>query len=394
MERLVLVDPEVVRHAAWVSVWGRWFVWLLGSVMLVRRPDLWYPEDMGFVFLNLSLAAINGVAHHRLLTNRPVTWRWMLALSIVDVVLITGNIAVSDRVDSRVFVAYYPALAIFAMVFSSLRLILPWVTATALVYLLLIVLAGPGVDLEAGQDHVLAARVSMMYLVAVGICLIIRFERAGRLAAIASERQAHEERAALSQEIHDTTAQTAYVINLGIEGAMKLAGDSNPQLTERLVSTAALSRSAMWGLRRPIDIGRIFEGQELARVLGGHTATFARITDVPAEMVQSGEEPPLPGEIKAGLFSIAHNALANALLHAKAGRVEVRLDFQADSTGLSVSDDGVGLPKDYAKRGRGFSGMESDAERMGGKLIVETGGPAGGTTISCVVPHGSTGRGG
>ena len=96
---------------------------------------------------------------------------------------------------------------------------------------------------------------------------------------------------------------------------------------------------------------------------------------------------------RTGLFSIAHNALANAFLHAQAGWVEVRLDFQADGTRLSVSDDGVGLPEDYAERGRGFSGMEKEAERMGGRLIVETGGPEGGTTIACVVPHESGSRG-
>ena len=175
---------------------------------------------------------------------------------------------------------------------------------------------------------------------------------------------------------------------------MKLAGDSNPKLMERLAATAALARSAMWELRRPIDMGRIFEGRDLARVLGAHTATFAKIASIPAEMVQSGDEPPLATEVRTGLFSIAHNALANAFLHARASRVEVRLDFEADGIRLSVSDDGVGLPEDYAGRGRGFSGMEKEAERMGGKLIVESGGPGGGTTIACVVPRESPGTGG
>ena len=394
LEWLVRTDPDVVRHAVRVSVWGRWYIWLVGAVMLARRPDLWYPEDIGFVFLNVSLAAINGVMHYRLLTNRPVTWRWMLALSAMDIALITANIAVGGRFDNLIFVGYYPALAIFAVAFSSLRLILAWVTATAVAYSLVIVMAGPGLDFEVGQDHVFVGRLSVMYLVAVGVSLIVRFERSRRLAAMARERQAHQERIELSQAIHDTTAQTAYMIGLGIEGAMKLAGDSNPRLVERLEATAALSKSAMWELRRPIDMGRIFEGRELARVLGAHTATFAKITAVPAETVQSGQEPPLSTEVRTGLFSIAHNALANAFLHAQAGRVEVRLDFEADGIRLSVSDNGVGLPEDYAERGRGFSGMETDAERMGGRLIVESGGPDGGTTITCVVPLESAGRGG
>ena len=233
-----------------------------------------------------------------------------------------------------------------------------------------------------------------MYLVAVGVSLIVRFERARRRAAMDRERQAHQERIDLSQEIHDTTAQTAYMIGLGIEGAMRLAGDSNPELKERLAATAALSKSAIWELRRPIDMGRIFEGRELARVLGGHTATFARITSVPAEMVRSGEEPPLTTEVRTGLFSIAHNALTNAFLHAQATKVEVRLDFEADAIRLSVSDDGVGLPEDYAQRGHGFSGMATDAERMGGTLMVNSDGPGGGTIITCLVPRNPPGRGG
>ena len=90
-------------------------------------------------------------------------------------------------------------------------------------------------------------------------------------------------------------------------------------------------------------------------------------------------------ETRARLFSIAHNALTNAFLHARPDRVEVRLDFDDDLIRLSVSDDGAGLPDDYAERGRGFSGMRADAERMGGTLIVDSG-TGGGTTIICVVP--------
>ena len=143
----------------------------------------------------------------------------------------------------------------------------------------------------------------------------------------------------------------------------------------------------MWELRRPIDEGQLFEGRELGRVLWSHTETFERLSSVPTEMLQSGAEPPLAVETRARLFSIAHNALTNAFLHARASRVEVRLDFGTDKIRLSVSDDGVGLPDDYAERGRGFRGMRADAERLGGRLMVETGGPNGGTNVTCEMPY-------
>ena len=123
----------------------------------------------------------------------------------------------------------------------------------------------------------------------------------------------------------------------------------------------------MWELRHPIDTGHIFEGRQLGAVLWSHCATFEKITGVPAKMSLSGTEPPLSTDTRACLFSIAHNALTNAFLHARASVVEVRLEFESDGTRLLVSDDGVGLPDGYGERGNGFKGMSADAERMGRK---------------------------
>ena len=50
-----------------------------------------------------------------------------------------------------------------------------------------------------------------------------------------------------------------------------------------------------------------------------------------------------------------------------------------------MCDDGVGLPEDYAVRGHGFRNMREDAERLNGKLEVESKGT--GTTVRCVVPY-------
>ena len=143
----------------------------------------------------------------------------------------------------------------------------------------------------------------------------------------------------------------------------------------------------MRDLRHPIDADHIFEGRELGPVLWSHSATFEKITGVPARMTQSETEPALATEMRARLFSIAHNALTNAFLHAHPGGVEVRLEFEADRIRLSVSDDGAGLPDGCGERGRGIRSMNTDAERMGGSLAVESGRDGVGTAVTCVVPH-------
>ena len=280
------------------------------------------------------------------------------------------------------------------MVFSSHWLSLAWTTAAAVAYAAVCLRAGSGLDLDAGNEKVLMARLAMMYTLTLGVGLITRFERIRWQTSVARERELRRERIELSQTIHDTTAQTAYMIGLGIHRARELAGETNEDLVAALDATSALSRSAMWEVRGPIDAGHILEGRELGRVLWSHCATFERITGVQAELSQSGTEPPLPTETRTRLFSVAHNALTNAFLHARPGRVDVRLSFEAGQIRLSVSDDGVGLPDGYAERGRGFNGMSSDAEQMGGALIVESGEGVGGTTISCVVPYVADQRGG
>lgn len=281
---------------------------------------------------------------------------------------------------------YYPALAMFAVLFTSLRLNLAWATLVAGVYSAVSITAGEGLDLVARDDMVLVVRVGVMCTVVLAVGLVARFERSGRLRAMERERALQRERIDLSQSIHDTAAQSVYMISLGVDSARALAGDANPELSRTLAATSQMSRSVMWELRRSIDAGRIFEGRDLGSVLREHTETFQRITGVPTRMVQAGVEPALSVDTRSRLFSIAHNALTNAFRHADGGRVDVALAFSGDSIRLTVEDDGVGLPGDYVQRGRGFAGMRADAERMGGQLIVTSPGPGEGTSVSCAIP--------
>ncbi len=382
-----LSDADVVRHATWVSVWGRWLGLLLVAVLLAYRSDAWFPGDVEYVCAPILLLLVNGLVHHRLRTRHEIGRLWLVALSLFDVALITSGVVIGDGFQSYAFLAYYPALAVFAVVFSSLRYSLAWVTVVAFIYAVTSALVGPGLDVDAGNESALVARLAVMYAIALGIGLIARFEKLRWQRAMAREQRLRQERIDLSQAIHDTTAQTAYMVNLGVQRAMELAGDADPELFEALDATLALTRSTMWEIRGPIDSGRFLEGRELGVVLSSHCATFEQIASIPARMKQSGSEPPLSWEVRAGLFSIAHNAMTNALRHARASAIEVDLCFETERTKLSVSDNGIGLPADYSERGLGVSGMHYEAESMGGHLLVDGLGATRGTTVTCIVPH-------
>ena len=141
-------------------------------------------------------------------------------------------------------------------------------------YSVLCVTIEPGLDIAAGEERSLAYRLVMMYAVSAAVSIITGFERDRRRKGLERERDLHRQRIEISQTIHDAAAQWAYMIGLGVEGAMELVDESNEALKAKLRLAADLSRSAMWELRHPIDGGQIFRGEELRDVLEAHAATF------------------------------------------------------------------------------------------------------------------------
>jgi signal transduction histidine kinase len=82
----------------------------------------------------------------------------------------------------------------------------------------------------------------------------------------------------------------------------------------------------------------------------------------------------LPKEVEGGLYRVAQEALNNALKHAQAEHVWVRLRQTADSLELEIEDDGVGFDPAVARGqgGFGLQGMEERATSLGGQLVVRS----------------------
>ena len=386
-------SPEELLHAARVLLWVRWFGLTAAFLEIHYRIDYWSLSHVLNTFYCLGFMAANGYVQYLIRRRGAVKPAWLFGLSALDLAAISFSTSLSGGFNSPYFVVYYFAVAVFAYVFTSPRFVLPWTTLVAVIYSVLSFTVEPGLDIAAKDESSLFYRVVALYAVSAAVGIIAGLERESRRRGLERERELQRretelqrQRIELSQTIHDTTAQWAYMIGLGVEGAMELVDESNEALKAKLRLVADLSRSAMWELRHPIDGGQIFRGEELGEVLEAHAATFTVITSVPAEFVQHGREPPLSMIDRSLLFSVAHNALTNVVRHAHAGRVVIGLDCAGEELRLSVRDDGVGLPPGYEARGHGFRNMRADAERMGGRLEVESDGNGGGTTVTCVVP--------
>ncbi len=387
-------DRDEFRYAALTTIWIRWLA-LTGCLIEVN-----YRIDYGALsqYLNilyiLGMMSANGYVHRLILTRSEINPKWMLAISVMDAATVSFSISLSGGFDSRYFVLYYFTAAVFSWAFPSPHISMLWTTMVAIIYTVICFVVGSGLDLGSHEEKVLFYRLLTLYGVATSATLIATFQRRllreaveRELGAVAREQELNRQRIELSHSIHDTTAQSAYMIGMGVESALEVADKSNRELTDRLEGLGEMSRSVMWELRHPIDGGRIFSDTSLTEVLREHAETFTLITSVHAEVIEYGEEPPLSIIERSLLFSIAHNAMTNALRHAEPLCVTITLDFGSEPLCMSVSDDGLGLPEGYIQRGHGFRNMSAAAERMGGRLKVDS--DDNGTVVSCIVPYDS-----
>jgi signal transduction histidine kinase len=89
------------------------------------------------------------------------------------------------------------------------------------------------------------------------------------------------------------------------------------------------------------------------------------------------------------LLRIAQEAVTNALKHAKARRIDVKLHRDPHKLHLRIVDDGRGFDQQgaFSSRGGHFGliGMRERAERMGGELRLSSH-PGEGTELEVTVP--------
>ena len=375
------------RYEATLAVWVRCFL-LVGCLIETNyRIEYGALSHILNTLYILGFMAVNGYVYHRLRSGHRVSRLWLFVLSVLDVALVSFSVSMSGAFDSRYFVMYYPMAALFAWVFTSPLLGFSWTTMVVGIYVALCLGVAGGLDFGLLEEKALFYRVLSLYGVAGFVNILTRFERIRRVEAVGRELDLREDRIELSRTIHDTVAQSVYVVGLGIETARDIAQESSAELVSRLDEVHALSKTALWELRHPIDSGHIFEGRDLEEALNSHAYSFNAIMDIPVEVLRAGNEPDLPPLTRGLLFAIVHNAMTNVLLHAQASRVEVSLDFQDNHLCLSVSDDGIGLHRDRDGRGHGLRNMAANAERMGGSLEVSAGIGGAGTKVTCVVPY-------
>ncbi len=91
---------RIARHGERIAIWVRWLLLTSCLAAAIYRPHVSTGRPIFPVLYSLAPIVVNGYAHHRILSNRTATSDWLLALSALDLVLISISVAGSGGFNS------------------------------------------------------------------------------------------------------------------------------------------------------------------------------------------------------------------------------------------------------------------------------------------------------
>jgi signal transduction histidine kinase len=216
---------------------------------------------------------------------------------------------------------------------------------------------------------------------ASGFVLVMR-DQQERVAAL-------EERHRLARDLHDSVSQALFGVGMYAEAAARLvASGEADRAAEHLVQLRSTAHEALREMRRMIYDLRPANLQEqgLAAALRERLAAVEMRVGVDTELDDA-----LPGRLprftEDAVYGVAVEALNNAMRHARAGRVSVRLRADGHHAELEVEDNGRGFDVGAVagQGGLGLRGMRERTARLGGELAIRST-PDGGTLVLARFP--------
>lgn len=209
----------------------------------------------------------------------------------------------------------------------------------------------------------------------------------------AQNKVQEQERLRIARELHDDLQQELAAILMEVE---VLRGDVRAvdgHVRETLDRIERLCTDVIASMRRIVhdlrpqaleELGPVAAIQALAR-------TFGERSGIDCQVEVSGFDPGEPVDlapVATCLYRLAQEALNNVARHARARRVQIRLQhLPPTQVRISVADDGVGIRPHQLRQQDSFGllGMRERVRAFGGTLVVRSD-DTGGTLVEAVIP--------
>jgi signal transduction histidine kinase len=210
------------------------------------------------------------------------------------------------------------------------------------------------------------------------------------------------ERGRIAREIHDTLAQGFVGISVQLELLARLLTGSREaappkSALEQLDQARALvrasladARTSIWDLRSEAG-GAQNPPDDLPSRLSRNCTRIAGGSSAKVYLQVKGTYRPVERKIEEELLRIGQEAVANAVRHAAATRIDVQLIYESAQVFLRVEDDGRGFTNPPGSSGPeghyGIKGMRERAGEIDASLVLEST-PGEGTRVLVAAPLG------
>jgi len=199
----------------------------------------------------------------------------------------------------------------------------------------------------------------------------------------------------LARDLHDGPAQALAAITMNVEFIKRLLERDPARVVEELDKLSSLAKRTTYEVRtmlfelRPL----VLESQGLRATLEQYLERFKNGAKGPQIILEAADlnDVRLGSKAEGTLFNIIQEAINNALKHARAAHIWVRLSREGDHLVTVVQDDGAGFDmqsvlRSYEKRGSfGLLNIDERARLVGGYAEIAST-PGNGTTVKVIVP--------
>jgi two-component system sensor histidine kinase UhpB len=214
-----------------------------------------------------------------------------------------------------------------------------------------------------------------------------RLEERREMASLADQR-VEEERRLIAHELHDEFGQSVTAIRSLALAIAARAGERDAAIgdTARLISDeAARLYDAMHSLiprLAPLSLDALGLSATLENLVRDWQRRHVAVTiDLEHKL-----PPDLGSSVALAVYRVVQEGLINALRHAQATRISIVVDGTEERIRVSVADDGVGLPADWARPGHfGLRGLTDRVAQLGGRFEVGSADPRG-TRLAAEIP--------
>lgn len=174
----------------------------------------------------------------------------------------------------------------------------------------------------------------------------------------------------LSEEIHDNVGQALSMVKLQLYSLSQLCRDESKPLIESTSEVLSKAINDLRNISHNLHGGYVSD-HGLQEALQKEVNYINGAKSVNAVLEIEGNSYFLSGEKDLLIFRIIQEALNNAIKHANASFITVRLEYQPLLFTASIYDDGLGFdPKQYGTAGMGLSNMKTRAAILGAAFEV------------------------